>query len=175
MLNEIRMAVASLAGAKTVAEGLVAERDARKIAEAVDSLLEKIAGARMTVLSLQDSLEAKNNALAALQEEKRHLELELRRALQNADQFEGYELADIARGTMVYAPKPGADGIRRPPYLCPTCKGNGKNSILSFQDATVKTPGRKLVCPEVAGHTLTLPRGSWTPENLGRTGQRMAP
>lgn len=175
MLNEIQMAIASLAGAKTVAEGLVAERDARKIAEAVDSLLEKIATTRMTVLSLQDSLEAKNNALATLQEEKRHLEAELRRALQGADQFEGYELADIARGTMVYAPKPGTDGVRRPPYLCPTCKGQGKNSILSFQEATVKAPGRRLVCPEVTGHTLVLPRGSWTPEHLGRPEYRVTP
>ena len=173
MLNEIQLAIASLTGAKTIAEGLVAERDARKIAEAVEALLEKLTDARMTVLGLQDALVTKNDALTALQEEKRHLEAELRRLLQNADQFEGYELADIARGTMVYAPKPGPVGIRRPPYLCPTCKSNGKNSILNFQDATVQAPGKRLVCPEAVAHTLMLPKGAWTPEHLGRPEYRM--
>ena len=162
MLSEIQLAITSLTGAKTIAAGILSERDASKIAQAVDDLQQRITDARNTIFSLQDSLEAKKNELASVLEEKRNLEVELRQALQNANQFEGYELEDIAFGTFVYAKKRPGSIFRRPPYLCPACKHQGKQSILHFQ----QNPAR-LLCAESDRHSLVLPKEDLTSEDLG--------
>lgn len=167
MLSEIQMAISSLAGARTVAEGLISERDASKVSEATAALLERLICAQSAVLALQSAQALLHDELARMKKEKLELEEELARRVSGAHQFVGYELAEIAYGTVsAYAQKPDENGFRAPPYLCATCFQDGKKSILNFQDATDKLPSR-LVCPTASSHTLALRRGGWTARNLG--------
>lgn len=167
MLSEIQMAIASIAGARTVAEGLVSERDASKVSEATATLLERLIAAQSAVLGLQSAQALLQDELARTKKEKLELEEKLAQRVGGAHQFVGYEFAEIAYGTAhAYAQKPNEKGFRNPPYLCVTCYGDGKKSVLNFQKATGKLPSR-LVCPAVSSHTLALPRGGWTATNLG--------
>lgn len=167
MLSEIQMAIASITGAKTIAEGLVAERDTSKVAQATAALLASLIAAQGAVLTIQREQALLQDELARTKKEKLELEEQLAQVVGRAHQFTGYELAAIARGgAHVYAQQPDEQGFRHPPYLCATCFDKGQHSILNFQKATAKTPTR-LACPVAATHALALPRGGWTNENLG--------
>ena len=170
MLSEIQLAVASIAGAKTVAEGLVAERDASKVALATTDLLGKLIDAQAAVLALQSSQAQLQGELARLQHENLELEKRCAAVVGKREELADYEFTGLAYGAVhVMAKKPGEDGLRHPPYLCATCADKGQKSVLSFQSPTSKSPGRKLVCPASAAHTLTLPRGGWTLHNLAQS------
>lgn len=176
MLNEIQMAIASITGAKTIAEGLVAERDANKIAQATTSLLSGLIEAQGAVLNIQREQALLQDELARTKKEKLELEQQLAQVVGKRQQLADYEPVGLASGAVyVLAQKPGKDGFRHPPYLCATCAEGGKQSILSFQTGTSKDPARKLVCPTSKAHTLTLPRGGWTLDNLGRSERRANP
>ena len=176
MLNEIQLAIASITGAKTIAEGLVAERDATKIAAATTDLLARVIDAQTAVLSLQREQALLQDELARLKNENLELEKRCAAVVGEREELADYELAGLAYGAVyVMAKQPGEDGFRKPPYLCATCANEGKKSILSFQTGTQKEPGRKLVCPSFKAHTLTLPRGGWTLDNFGRSEQRAKP
>jgi len=139
MLNEIQLAIASITGAKTIAEGLIAERDASKVAAATADLLTRLIEAQGAVLALQSQQLLLNTQLEAALKEKLELAGQLSAAV----------------------------GKRQ--ELCAACAEDGKKSALSFQTPTTKSPGRKLVCPVKATHTLVLPRGGWTMDNLARS------
>jgi hypothetical protein len=167
MLNEIQMAFASITGAKNIAEGLIAARDTGKIAEATASLLARLIEVQSAVLAIQSEQASLQDELARTKKEKLELEEKLAQRVSGAEQFVGYEFAEIAYGNVhAYAQKPDEKGFRKAPYLCATCHSEGKYSVLNFQKATDKQPSR-LVCPAVASHALALPRGAWTAQNLG--------
>ena len=53
MLKEIQLAIASITGAKGIAEGLVAERDTLKLAELATTLNARLIDAQASVLAIQ--------------------------------------------------------------------------------------------------------------------------
>ncbi|WP_313330448.1 hypothetical protein [Comamonas sp.] len=170
MLNEIQLAIASITGAKTIAEGLIAERDASKVAAATADLLTRLIEAQGAVLALQSQQLLLNTQLEAALKEKLELAGQLSAAVGKRQELSDYETVKLAHGAIVVlGQKPARDGSRQPPYLCAACAEDGKKSALSFQTPTTKSPGRKLVCPVKATHTLVLPRGGWTMDNLARS------
>ena len=176
MLGEIQLAIASITGAKTIAEGLVAERDATKIAAATTDLLARLIEAQGAVLALQREQALLQDELARLKNENLELEKRSAAVVGKREELADYELTGLAHGAVyVMTRKPAEDGFRHPPYLCATCADEGKKSVLSFQTGTQKDPGRKLVCPASKAHLLTLPRGGWTPENFGRSERKAEP
>lgn len=176
MLSEIQLAIASIAGAKTVAEGLVAERDANKVALATADLLGKLIDAQAAVLALQSSQAQLQGELARLQHENLELEKRCAAVVGKREELADYELTALAYGAVyVMAKQPAEDGLRHPPYLCAACFEQGQKSALSFQTGTTTDPGRKLACPVAKSHTLTLPRGGWTLDALGQSERKVAP
>ncbi len=170
MLNEIQLAIASITGAKGIAEGLVAERDTLKLAELATTLNARLIDAQASVLAIQRDQALLNDELARLKKENAELTDRLKRVERTGQQYADYELTSIARGQcVVYAAKPDETGMCKPPYLCATCLQNGKHSALNFEMGTQKDPGRRFVCPVSAAHTLKLPRGGWTLQNVGQT------
>lgn len=173
MLSEIQLAISSISGAKALAEGLIAERDASKLALATADLLGKLIDAQTAVLSLQAGQAMLQDELSRLKNENFELEKRCAAVVEKREELADYKLTGLAHGaTYVLSREPDEQGFRHPPYLCATCAEQGKKSVLSFQGGTPKSPGRKLVCPASAMHTLTLPRGGWTLENLGRSEHR---
>lgn len=176
MLSEIQIAIASLTGAKTIAEGLVAERDTSKIAAATADLLARLIDAQGAVLALQLKQALLQDDLTRLKNENFELEKRCAAVVGTREELADYESTGLAHGAVyVMAKQPGKDGFRHPPYLCATCANKGKKSTLSFQTPTKQSLGRKLVCPTSGAHTLTLPRGGWTLENLGRSERKAQP
>lgn len=170
MLSEIQLAIASITGAKTIAEGLVAERDASKVAAATADLLARLIEAQSAVLALQSQQLLLNTQLETALKEKLELARQLSAAVGKRQELSDYEPVTLAHGAVVVlGQKPANDGSRKPPYLCAACAEDGKKTALSFQTPTAKSPGRKLVCPVVAAHTLVLPRAAWTLENLAQS------
>ncbi|THJ36191.1 DUF4337 domain-containing protein [Lampropedia aestuarii] len=167
MLSEISLALTAITGAKTITEGLVAERDAVKIRTATSELLGLLIDVQGTLLALQRDQAVLNEELARHKKEKSELADRLKRVERTRQEYTDYERVLVAGGhCVVYAAKPDEHRVRHPPYLCATCFEADQYSTLSLQMGTQKKPGRKLVCPASALHTLALPRGSWTPENL---------
>jgi len=167
MIGEVTAATSALAGIKTIVDGFVAERDAMKLQQTRAELFKLVADAWQAVFALQMAMQSKVAEVAKLETEKRELEEELTRAKAGATQFEGYELAQVAKGLFVYTSAPEADGSRKPPYLCPACMSDGARSILNFQ-RDARGEQSYLVCLKATGHKLAVPRGLWSIDHLGR-------
>lgn len=168
MIGEITAATSALAGIKTIVDGFVAERDAMKLQQTRAELFKLVADAWQAVFALQLAMQSKVAEVAKLEGERRELEEKLSRAKAGATQFEGYELAQIAKGLFVYTSAPNADGSRKPPYLCPTCMNDGVRSILNFQRDGGRQEQAYFVCPKSSGHRLAAPRGLWSMDHFGR-------
>ena len=170
MLNEIQLAIASITGAKSIAEGLVAERDTLKLAELATTLNARLIEAQASALNVQRAQALLNEELARLKKENAELADRLKRVERTGQEYADYKLTAIARGhCVVYAARPDETGMCKPPYLCATCLQEGKHSALNFEDGTLNIPGKRFVCPVSATHTLRLPRGGWTLQNVGQT------
>ena len=167
MIGEITAATSALAGIKTLVDGFVAERDAMKLQQTRADLFKLVADAWQAVFELQLALQSKAAEVAKLEAEKRDLSNMLALAKAGAKQFEGYDLAEIAKGLFVYTSAPQDDGSRKPPYLCPTCMSGGTHSILNFQRDS-RANQSYLVCPKTSSHRLAAPMGLWSIEHLGR-------
>lgn len=170
MLSEIQLAIASITGAKTIVDGLASERDSLKLMGLATALNTKLIEAQTALLNAQRDQALLHEELARLKKENSELADRLERIERASQQYIDYELATIANDhCVVYAAKKDEAGMRHPPYLCATCFQEGKSAALNFEMGTQKDPGRRLVCPVSAKHTLKLPPGGWTLENLGKS------
>lgn len=154
-MTGIPEAIAALTGIKTIADGIVATRDAAKSMEMKLALMEQIYEIRQALDTLQDQIAAVKAEKAQLQEKN----LELQKRLDAVDE---YDLITVVGGAHVLATKPIDGEPHKPPYFCQACHNDGKKSALSFEESTFGSSSfpAQLNCQRSKAHQLNLPGGT---------------
>lgn len=158
-MEELKLAIQSLAAIKTIAEGLIGLRDESKVVELKMSLFQRVIEVQQALIDVQQELLILQQENAAVHQENRLLKEQIRDAQHRKTSLEGYELFEPVPGVFVRAAEPLDGGRPQPPYLCQSCYDAGKKSTLGYQRATGRLEPATLQCPEHARHARQLPRG----------------
>jgi hypothetical protein len=134
-ISAIGAALSSLKAAKDIAEAMIGLRDGAAFQAKLIEFQSKI-------------IDANNNAFAA-QEERTALTEEIRRLRQELEAYKAwetekrrYELRQIGDGALAYALKRDAETTEPEHWICPSCYGQARKSVLQLE---IRTPGAAYV------------------------------
>ena len=155
MIAEISAGLGSLKTAKDLIVGLNAALTQAAVAELKISLQGTILEAQSALLAAQDAEAANARSIA-------DLEQEIVRLKDWSAEKERYELKAVDAGAFAYMPKEGMEGSEPPHWLCTRCFGEGRKSIIQFEN-NLPTDGRdsfeRWKC-SACGGTLTTAQGT---------------
>lgn len=135
-VTELGAAWNGLKGAMDIAKGLNALADSVALNEAKIAL-------QTIILDVQQSLMAAQEARVADERRIADLQQEIARLRDWGDERQRYHMVDVWRGCMVYMPKPGLEQGEPAHWLCPTCFGLGRKSVMQFKGQHVLKSGHR--------------------------------